>query len=51
MPGTSIENEVEIYATNLTNKTMCVSTNAQKKLENFVKTCSAYSQRHLWSKT
>jgi hypothetical protein len=28
--GTGIENEVEICATNLTNKTKCMNTNAMK---------------------
>jgi hypothetical protein len=31
MRGTRIEKEVEIYATNLTNETNCMSTKAQKK--------------------
>jgi hypothetical protein len=30
MRGTRIENEVEIHATNLANKTKCMSTNAEK---------------------
>jgi hypothetical protein len=41
MRGTRTEKEVEMYATNLANKTICTSTNT-KKLENFVKTCTAY---------
>jgi hypothetical protein len=36
MRGTMIEKEVEIYATNLANKTKCMRTNVQKK------TCSVY---------
>jgi hypothetical protein len=31
MRGTKLEKEVEIYATNLANKTKCMSTNAKKK--------------------
>jgi hypothetical protein len=30
MGGTKIETEVEIYATNLANKTTCTTTNAKK---------------------
>jgi hypothetical protein len=30
MRGTGIEKEVEIYATNINNKTKCMSTNAKK---------------------
>jgi hypothetical protein len=37
MRGTRIEKEVEICATNLANKTKCMSTNA-KKWKTFVKT-------------
>jgi hypothetical protein len=32
--GTRMVMEVEVYATNLTNKTKFMSTNASKKLEN-----------------
>jgi hypothetical protein len=39
MRGTGIEKEAEICATNITNKTKCMSTHA-KKWGNFVKTCS-----------
>jgi hypothetical protein len=39
MRGTGIEKAVEICATNITNKTKCMSTNA-KKWKFFVKTCS-----------
>jgi hypothetical protein len=42
MRGTRIEKEAEIYATNLANKTRCMSSNAQKKMEKFVKARSAY---------
>jgi hypothetical protein len=31
MSGTGIEKEVEICATNITNKTQCMSTNAKKR--------------------
>jgi hypothetical protein len=31
MRGTRVEKEVEFYATNLANKTNCMSTNAKKK--------------------
>jgi hypothetical protein len=34
MRGTRIEKEVEICATNLTNKTKCMSTNAKKRKKN-----------------
>jgi hypothetical protein len=37
MLGTGKEKEVDIFATNLANKTKCMSTNA-KKWKNFVKT-------------
>jgi hypothetical protein len=37
MRGTRIEKEVEIYATNIANKTKCMGTNA-KKGKQFVKT-------------
>jgi hypothetical protein len=40
--GTRIEKEVEIYATNLANRTKCMSTNAKKLKTKFVKTCSIY---------
>jgi hypothetical protein len=30
MSGTAIEKEIEIYATNITNKTKCMSTSAMK---------------------
>jgi hypothetical protein len=33
MRETRIEKEIEIYATNLANKTKCISTNSQKKME------------------
>jgi hypothetical protein len=39
MRWAGIEEEVDIYATNLTNKTKCMSTRA-KKLKKNVKTCS-----------
>jgi hypothetical protein len=39
MRGTGIEKEVEICATNLTNKTNCTNTHV-KKWKHFVKTCS-----------
>jgi hypothetical protein len=42
MRGTRIEKEVEIYATNLANKTKYMSTNAKKWKKNFVKTYSIY---------
>jgi hypothetical protein len=35
MHGTRIERKVEIYATNLADKTKFMSTNAQKKLKIF----------------
>jgi hypothetical protein len=35
MGGTSIENEAEIYATNLTNKTKCIGINTKKWRNNF----------------
>jgi hypothetical protein len=35
MRGTGIEKEVEICATNITNKTKCMSTNAKKWKNNF----------------
>jgi hypothetical protein len=35
MCGTGIEMEVEIYATNLANKTKCMSTNAKKWKKKF----------------
>jgi hypothetical protein len=35
MSGTRTEKEVDIYATNLTNKTKYMITNAQKKMEIF----------------
>jgi hypothetical protein len=41
MHRSRIEKEVEFCATNLANKTECMSTNA-KKWEKFVKTCSTY---------
>jgi hypothetical protein len=41
MRGTRIEKEVEICATNLANKTTCISINATK-WKKFVKTCSIY---------
>jgi hypothetical protein len=43
MRGTGMENEVEICAINITNKTKCKSTIA-KKWKNFVKTCSIYQK-------
>jgi hypothetical protein len=45
MHGTGIEKYVEIYATNLANKTKCMNTNAQEKeekMEKFVTICSAH---------
>jgi hypothetical protein len=39
MRGTRIEKEVEIYATNLANKTKCMSSNVQEKMEKCVNTC------------
>jgi hypothetical protein len=39
MRGNGIEEEVEICATNILNKTKCMS-NYAKKLKKFVKTCS-----------
>jgi hypothetical protein len=35
MCGTGIEKEVEICATNITNKTKCMSTNALKRGKNY----------------
>jgi hypothetical protein len=34
MRGTRVEDKVEIYATNLANKTKCMITNTQKNWEN-----------------
>jgi hypothetical protein len=42
MHGIMIEKEVEMYATDLANKTKCMSTNAQEKLKKKLKTYSAY---------
>jgi hypothetical protein len=42
MRGTGIKKEVEICATNITNKTKCLSTNAMKLGGKSVKTCSIY---------
>jgi hypothetical protein len=42
MRGTRIEKGVEICATNLTNKTMCMNTNAKKWEKKNMKTCSIY---------
>jgi hypothetical protein len=42
MHGTRIEKEGEVCATNLANKTKCMSTNAKKLGKKFVKTCSIY---------
>jgi hypothetical protein len=41
MRGTRIEKEVEICATNLANKTKCMSTNAKKWGKKFVKPMTA----------
>jgi hypothetical protein len=35
MSGTGIEREAEICATNITNKTKCMSTNAVKRGKNY----------------
>jgi hypothetical protein len=51
MRGTRIEKEVQICATNLANKTKCMSTNAKKWGEKIVKTFNVYCYRHLWSET
>jgi hypothetical protein len=42
MRGTWMEKEVEICATNLTNKTKCMSTIAKNWGKESVKTCSIY---------
>jgi hypothetical protein len=42
MGRTRIEKEVEIYATNLANKTKCMSANAKKWGKPIVKTRSIY---------
>jgi hypothetical protein len=43
MRGTKMEKEVQIYATNLANKTKCNSNN--EKMEKIGKTCSFYRWR------
>jgi hypothetical protein len=37
MCETGIEMELEIYATNLANKTKCMSTKAKKKMQKYLK--------------
>jgi hypothetical protein len=42
MHGTWIEKEVEIYATNLANKTKYMSSSAKKWRKKLLKACSIY---------
>jgi hypothetical protein len=52
MRGSGIEKEVEICATNITNKVKCMSANEMKKGgREIVKTCNICYYCHLWSKT